>query len=45
MVTIPDESDPYDTYSIDMTDMVNGWLTSSFPNFGVAIKHFDEANY
>lgn len=44
-VDVPDQSDPYYTYEVDITDMVNFWLANPAQNHGMMLKLLDEINY
>lgn len=44
-VDVPNEDDEYDTYVMDITDMVNYWLSNPATNHGMVLKFDNESNY
>lgn len=44
-VTVGNENDPYDSYAIDVTDMINYWLSNPSLNNGMLFKSISSAHY
>lgn len=41
-MVLPDESGYYASYTIDLTQIVNGWLSSTNPNYGLRFQFLNE---